>query len=312
MHTDVATTCNVCGSTDLRVMATLTSERDGRTYDAVRCRRCRLLFAHPIPDFGFEQLQGVYDDFYMTAQRESSVDEPWLQAMRDATGRQMELAERFVRPGRALNIGATNRAMDVLIPRGWNVTFVEVSEYSARLAREQWGFDVIVSRFEDYQAPAGSFDLVKFGCVIEHFVDPVAATRHAADLLRSGGVIMVDTDNGDGLKTHVELAIRRLLGERLSAFVVKRLTNKNLRKRYGRLTPPEHFYTFSERNLVRLLDLTGFEILEVHKPAWGDPTWFPMTNLRRFSAAEQAFFTIDKVGARFGMGDVIAALARKR
>src|SRR5262245_48097781 len=123
MRKDVATTCKVCGSTDLRVMASLTSERDGRTYEAIRCRRCRLMFAHPIPEFEFEQLQGVYDDFYMAAQRESSVDEAWLQAMRDATERQMELAERYVRPGRALNIGSTNRAMDVLTRRGWKVTF---------------------------------------------------------------------------------------------------------------------------------------------------------------------------------------------
>jgi SAM-dependent methyltransferase len=293
-------------------MATLRSERDEREYDAVRCRRCDLLFAHPIPELGFETLQEVYNGWYADVQREGSGTDAGLQVLRDATARQMELVERHVRPGLALNVGATNRAMDILLSRGWKLRFVEVSEYAAGAARAQWGFEVTVSRFEDYSAEPGSFDFVKFGHVIEHFVDPAGATRHAARLLRPGGVLLVDTDNADGLKTRVELGIRGLLGEELAASVVKRLTHKNLHKRYGRLTPPEHLYTFSERNMSRLLESAGLEVLEVFKPAWGDPTWFPMPDLRRYSAAEKLFFNVDRIGARLGMGDVIAVLARKR
>jgi hypothetical protein len=90
------------------------------------------------------------------------------------------------------------------------------------------------------------------------------------------------------------------------------LTKKNLSKRYGRLVPPVHLYTFSERNLRLLLEGAGFEVLEVFKPGWGDPTWFPLVNRQGLSAMERLFLGVDRLGARLGSGDVIAILARKR
>ena len=108
------------------------------------------------------------------------------------------------------------------------------------------------------------------------------------------------------------IMVRRLLGERLSTQLVKKLTGKNLNKRYGRLTPPEHVYSFTEKSLSRLLQSAGFDILKVYKPAWGDPTWFPMANRQDFSLTERAFFLLDQLGARLGFGDVIVVLARKK
>jgi crotonobetainyl-CoA:carnitine CoA-transferase CaiB-like acyl-CoA transferase len=64
--------------------------------------------------------------------------------------------------------------------------------------------------------------------------------------------------------------------------------------------------------LTRLLEDTGFEIIKVFKPAWGDPTWFPLTNQREFGTVEKVFIKLDQIGAKFGLGDVIAVLARKR
>jgi SAM-dependent methyltransferase len=304
--------CNVCQSTNTQVVALLQSEIDGKEYSAVKCRQCGLVFAFPIPELSFDALQNVYGEGYTEGQRKISTSDQAIRALRDAVSRQMDIVERHVEKGVALNVGAMSDAIKVLEERGWKLRIVEVSSYAAETARRLWGFDVTVSRIEDFECSPATFDFIKLGHVIEHLADPRLAVQRLATLLKPGGVILIDTDNAYGLKTQIEVTIRRLLGENLSASLVQKLTKKNLRKRYGRLTPPEHLYCFSEKSLTKLLEDAGFEVVRVFKPAWGDPTWFPLTDQSGFSTIEKIFIRLDQIGARFGFGDVIAVLAKKR
>jgi SAM-dependent methyltransferase len=293
-------------------MARLRSEVDGNEYSAVKCLRCGLVFSYPIIAWSIDDLQRVYGKGYTEGQRDIGTDERTARALRDATNRQMDIVEKYVPTGYALNVGAMSRAIQVVEERGWRLRVVEVSSYAAETARELWGLDVEVSRIEDFECPPNTFDFVKLGHVIEHLVDPKLAMRRLNTLLRPGGVVLIDTDNAHGLRTQLEVTVRRLLGENLSARIVAKLTKRNLRKRYGRLTPPEHLYSFSEKSLTKLLVDTGFDVLRVFKPAWGDPTWFPLADEHQFGVVERLFSKLDQIGAKSGFGDVIAVLARKR
>jgi 2-polyprenyl-3-methyl-5-hydroxy-6-metoxy-1,4-benzoquinol methylase len=304
--------CIVCEKSDVRIVATLQSEVDGKEYQAIRCRTCGLLFADPIPDLSFGNLQSVYGAEYTEEIREPSEDAEALEVLRAATHRQMDIVERYATKGVALNVGAMSGAIQALQERGWGLRIVEVSQYAAETARARWGLDVTVSRIEDFECPPDSFEFIKLGHVIEHLGDPRRVLLALATMLRRNGVILLDTDNGAGLRTQVEVAVRRLLGERASAELVRRLTGKNLRKRYGRLIPPVHLHIFSENNLVQLLNATGFEVIRVRKPAWGDPTWFPLTGQTKFSLPERAFIKLDQLAAGIGRGDLLSVLARKR
>lgn len=303
--------CNVCQSDNTRIVATLRSEIDHNEYSAVQCNQCSLVFAFPIPNLSFDALQDVYEDNYTEGQREISSNSPALSVLRDATNRQMDLVEKYTPKGMALNVGAMSAAVKVLEERGWRLHIVEVSSYAAETAHKLWGFDITVSRIEDFECSPATFDFIKLGHVIEHLADPRFVIERLRSLLKPGGVILIDTDNAYGLQARIEMGVRKLLGEKLSASLVKKLTRKNLQKRYGRLTPPEHLYGFSAKSLTRLLKDTGFEIITVVKPAWGDPTWFPLTNQNNFSLVERIFIKLDQVGAKFGLGNVIAVLARK-
>jgi len=304
--------CHACGSTDTDAVATLRSEVDGKQYKAVTCNSCDLVFADPIPNLSFDGLQEVYGASYTEGLREPVEDPGSLRSLRDATNRQMDIVERYAQRGLALNVGAMSGATKVLEERGWKLQVVEPSRYAAETARERWGFDVTVSRIEDYSCPPNTFDFVKLGHVIEHLVDPRLALENLHRVLKPNGILLVDTDNARGLRTQIELSARKVLGERLAIGLVRRLTGKDLRKRYGRLIPPVHLYTFSERSLVRVLVASGFDVINVRKPAWGDPTWFPLTDLNSMSFVERAFILLDQIGAVFGSGDLIAVLARKR
>jgi SAM-dependent methyltransferase len=304
-------TCLICRSADVRVMARLQPEHGTETYEAVACRSCGVVFSSPMPALSFEALQSFYGSEYVEDQSAMGGTKSSLTTLRQATGRQMDLVERHVARGVALNVGATSEAVKVIAERGWELRFVEASAYSAEKARRNWGFDVTTSRIEDFECPPGSLDFIKLGHVIEHLPDPGSVLRRLATMLRSGGVILVDTDNAHGLRTRIETGVRRLLGEDLSAGLVRRLTGKNLRKRYGTLGPPLHLYAFTGASLTKMMKDSGFEILEVMEPALGDPTWFPLTEGMRVSMAERALMQLCRIGAWFSAGDVVVALARK-
>ena len=300
--------CAVCGEARVRVLARLVSELDGESYDAVRCPSCGLLFADPLPTLTQDSLQKIYGDAYTREQRE-----PTLQAeemLRRATDRQMQIVERHVEPGRALNVGAMSGASRVFVDRGWKLRVLDVSEHAAATARTAWGVDVSVARIEDFDPSPEKFDFVKLGHVIEHLAEPRRALENVARMVRPGGIVLIDTDNAGGLRSQVEFLIRSVVGERLAARLVRLATGKNLGNRYGRLIPPIHLNIFTERSLVELLRSTGFDVLEVQKPAWGDPTWFPMTRTP-VRLAERVAMSLDRFGAAVGRGEVLAVLARR-
>lgn len=303
--------CPLCQSPDVQLKALLLSEVDGQSYRAMKCRACDVLFALPRPDLTFENLQRIYGLEYTKDALGLCAGDDALDVHRSAIGRQMDIVERYVAKGEALNVGAMGGAIKLLEERGWKLRLVDVSSVAAELARKRWGLDVTVSRLEDFNCPSGSLDFVRLGHVIEHLADPKLALQKIAQILKPGGVLQIETDNARGLRTQIEFMVRRLLGETLSEHLVRILTRKNLRKRYGRLIPPVHLYSFSAKSLMRLLEGTGFEVIVMFKPAWGDSTWFPLADQTAFSPVERAFIRLDQLGARFGLGDVIALLARR-
>lgn len=302
--------CNVCQTHNTRVVARLESDIDGNAYNAATCKECGLVFTHPMPALSFDTLQDIYGDEYTEFHRDVA-EEQILPTLRAAINRQMDIVESYTTKGLALNLGAMGSEIGVLEERGWQLRIIEVSSYAAESARKQWGFDVTVAKIEDFDCPPETFDFIKLGHVIEHLTDPRQAVQKLVTLLKPGGTILIDTDNAGGLKTQVEVGFRRVLGENLSSSLVQTVVKKNLRKRYGRLTPPEHVYCFTESSLVKLLRDGGLNIVETFKPAWGDPTWFPLTNEENLKMAEKVMIKVDQVGARFGYGDVIAVLAQK-
>ncbi|HKO21522.1 MAG TPA: class I SAM-dependent methyltransferase [Candidatus Eisenbacteria bacterium] len=271
-----------------------------------------MLFADPLPDLSFEGLQRVYGVEYTGDQRDIEADQASLELARKAVHRQMDIVEHYVAPGLALNVGAMGQAIHVIQDRGWRLSIVDASAHAAETARALWGVDVTVSRIEDYAGQGEPFDYVRMGHVIEHLADPALAMRNVASIMRPGGVALIDTDNSEGLRSQIESWIRRLVGEGSAARLVKAFTGKELKKKYGRLIPPVHLNIFSERALRRVLEDSGFEVVEVRKPAWGDRTWFPMETMSHLSLAERMFIRADQVGALFGRGEVLSILARRR
>lgn len=298
-------TCNICKAGHCTKLVEFTSDLDKESYSVMKCSSCGLLFLNPIPVLTPEKLTQIYGEEYA----ETVYPDGYYVQLEGAVNKQMEIIEKHVKVGKALNIGAMGEEVKSIKKRGWNLTIVDASKYAVERTRKRGDADEVYhSKIEDFSYTPESFDFIKFGHIIEHLVDPAEALKKLWTMLRPGGVILIDTDNADGLETKVEEAIMGPMRISVIRELAENLVGKKYNLRYGRLTPPVHLYTFTLKSLSFIVEKCGFKVLETFNASWGDPIWFPLYNK---SLVEKVFIGIDKLGVKFGKGNVIAVLAQK-
>jgi SAM-dependent methyltransferase len=209
----------------------------------VKCPQCGLVFVGTRPDPN--ELYALYGETYFHNDESGVVgysnyigDE---QNIRKTSRRRLKHVECFVKPGRMLDVGcAMGFFIDEAKKRGWQVQGMDVSSFAVEYARSHFGLDVQHGALTELDFPAGSYDLITLMDVIEHVPDPTAYVRRAAELLRSGGVLVLATPDVDSLPA-------RLAGE----------------KWVGYKLSEEHIYYFSVKTLTRMLYDDGFEVVNV-------------------------------------------------
>ena len=74
-------------------------------------------------------------------------------------------------------------------------TGVELSDTRAHYAQIKHGLDIVKRPIEDdyWQGHHGSFDIVTLWDVIEHVNYPLSTLKAAANMLKSGGILLIDT-----------------------------------------------------------------------------------------------------------------------
>ena len=141
--------------------------------------------------------------------------------------------------GGMLDVGAaTGFFLDLARRRGWSVHGVEPSSYAAQLGQAK-GIDVRAGTLEDQNFPAGSFDAVTLWDVIEHLPDPNTTLQRIHALLKSGGVLAINTPDSASLLAHI------------------------MGLNWHLVTPPEHLNLFHRKSIRTLLEREGYEVLQV-------------------------------------------------
>jgi 2-polyprenyl-3-methyl-5-hydroxy-6-metoxy-1,4-benzoquinol methylase len=228
--------CNACGSEG--------AERFGPAngLELVRCERCRLVYTALRPDP--RDVATLYDESYFRNATSGVVgyadyigDEANL---RRTFARRLRRLERFVHPGRLLDVGcASGFFLDEARKRGWRVEGLDVSPYAAEYTRRRFGAVVHEVDLAGLASPGGVYDLLTMWDVIEHVPDPLGCLRAASSVLRKGGILALATPDVDSVPARVMDG--RWIGYKLSR---------------------EHLYYFSRGTLHRMLAETGFEVLE--------------------------------------------------
>jgi SAM-dependent methyltransferase len=116
---------------------------------------------------------------------------------------------RLGHAGRALDVGcASGPFMLVLQDRGWSAVGIDVNARAVEVARER-GLEAHLGTLDEISFD-DAFDAVVAMNALEYFPRPLEALARIADLLRTGGVLAIETPN---IRYHRrQAALGRLLG----------------------------------------------------------------------------------------------------
>jgi SAM-dependent methyltransferase len=228
--------CFLCKSSEAVVLFQATDQLYGLTrkvFSVIRCVGCGLIRLHPRPSL--EESASYYPDAY------------WFEEDSTAASRFEQAYRRFVlRDHLAFLKGSLGPVLDVgcggglllamLRERGVKGIGLDYSDKAAHAA-VNYGVPVVCGTLLNAPFVNGQFRLVTMYHVVEHVEDPQAYLQAARALLARDGRLVIQVPNAASWQAG-------LLGRRWTGFDV-----------------PRHLYTFHEKDLRRLLDAAGFEIV---------------------------------------------------
>lgn len=203
----------------------------------VACTGCGLTRLEPFPTT--VEAAAIYgDDYFEAAAGGGYADYVRDERIhrRNARARLRRIGEPWT-PGEVIvDVGcAYGYTMSEARSFGWSPIGVEVNA-AARAAVEREGMTCVES-LADVQVPTGTVGAVTFFQSLEHLTDPAGALSAAAQLLRPGGRLVIETWDRSS-------APARILGAR-----------------WQQATPPSVLWLFDREDLVHLCASSGFSVL---------------------------------------------------
>ncbi len=235
--------CNLCGSTDVRVVypaverpiTSLATEfrssgDEPLTDRLVECPHCGLQFVSPRlrPDLILEGYREGTDEVFVSQA-----------AAREHTfSRSLALIERYApNRGRLFDVGtAAGAFLHVAQQRGWTVSGCEPNTWLCAWGREHYGLDIQAGTIFDHAYADAAFDAVTVWDVLEHTPDPMSFLRESRRLLKPGGLLIVNYPD-------IGSWISRAMGRRW-VFLLS-----------------VHLYYFTRRTIAEMLRKAGFDVV---------------------------------------------------
>lgn len=214
--------CNICGA----AVSTILIHKGG--HDIYQCGKCGLAFTYPQPQAIDEQYDSSYFDLYRRRRQ--------FRLKRADT--RLKAVELIREQGRLLDIGCSlGYFVEAANARGWNAAGIEISPFASEEAR-QLGLDVRTGVLEDAGYSDASFECVTMWDVLEHVPDPTAHMLEVHRILTGGGLVVIGTPN------------------------LAHLQFRRKREQWRHLKPAEHIFYFQKSSIARLLQKTGFTIVQ--------------------------------------------------
>jgi 2-polyprenyl-3-methyl-5-hydroxy-6-metoxy-1,4-benzoquinol methylase len=162
-----------------------------------------------------------------------------------------------VRSNKNASTGTNVRLLDIgcnkgfllhsAIQKGWDVHGVELVPellIPFRKKHKRTGSKLFTGRFDDTHKnfKKNYFDVITAIDVVEHFEDPKKSIKKIYDILRPGGLLVIQTPDSNCPKAKVSGA------------------------KWGALKPLEHLFIFNKKNYERIIQDIGFSKTDFFKP----------------------------------------------
>jgi len=141
---------------------------------------------------------------------------------------------------------------------GYNVKGIEPNKETSKYARESLGMDVQTATLAEAEIEDESLDIAVMFHVIEHLLDPNFEISKIRNLLKTNGLLVIETPN------------------------INSLPYKLLRKKWRQFIP-DHYWFFSEKTISYLLEKHGFKILQIKSVGKKASLQFIFNRLGRWS-----------------------------
>ena len=240
LHTtssDRSPQCPLCGNSPFRKRFT----KKGR--DFYRCQSCDLELQWPLPTL--EELAEYYETSFNDGMYSEFTSADQMKRM-TARQRIKEIGRHVRIEGRWLDVGCANGVfVETIAEMGVVAEGVELSQHAVKSGRDH-GLKLHVGTVDDLPE-ADRFDCITAFDVLEHVIDPSGFLRSIQQRLTDQGHIVLTVPNAGGI-------VRGLMGKRWYFYI-----------------PEEHLHYFNRENLAGLLQMHGFEVINV------GATYKPMT-----------------------------------
>lgn len=256
--------CPLCGADEVEPIL----GRDGWTMG--RCAECEFVRQQPRVTEAWIVAHDYDRPTERPAQPRRARDvgaglQPWESKPREAYLPCLAVVERVraneAAKGRWLDVGCQTGGLLVAArEQGWTPLGVDVDRRSAAFCRDHHGMDVRDGTLAEAAFPAQSADVVSYRQVLEHVHDLAAELAEAKRVLAPNALLLVEVPHLGGMKYRID-RLRCALGH----------------MDRGRLlhNVPQHLYYFRAKDLTRLLDRAGFDVVSMTtygkyrvRPSW--------------------------------------------
>lgn len=207
-----------------------------------------------------EKISAEIDASQLTAQ-ESAYIETQLQANLNKFKNQVETLTKHMLPqgARVLDIGCGGGLfLSLLKQKGAQVMGIELSDSRAQYAKTKHGLTIHKHPIESNFWQSGyaqRFDAVTLWDVIEHVNYPRQTLQSAANVLKPGGLLLIDTPCRDSFYHRFGALTYRLTRGKYPTFLNAMYSSH----RFG------HKQIFSTREMRNLFEAIGLEVIALHR-----------------------------------------------
>jgi len=235
--------CLVCGSDQYAALFRASDRLYGTTvqeFAVVRCRECGLLRLDPQPDP--EELRRYYPENYWFAPDRSAasrLEEAYRRlVLRDHVRFVAQALHGSRARGPVLDVGCGGGLfLGMMRERGFPVVGLDFSAEAAAIAWRRQHAPAVCAMLEHAPFRQGELAGLTMFHVLEHLYDPRAYLTVARNLLAPDGRLVVQVPNAASWQF-------RLLG-----------------RSWNGVDVPRHLFDFRDRDVEKLLDSCGFEVL---------------------------------------------------
>lgn len=259
----------------------------------VKCEKCGLIYQNPqIPEEVLNKIAYMADYYKYYEKRE----ERQMQFYRN----RFKSIFNKLKGGKVLDIGCgTGCFLAVAKEHGLHVYGVDVSPYAKQAVYEKHGINIYTEPIEKIGFKNNEFDFIHMSHVLEHCRDPVSLLVKIRRIIKPGGVLFIEVPNEENFML-----------KRIAITLVRRLFLNNdpdFQKPY-----PEHLVFFTRKTIKKVLEVSGWNILNIAVEGFSDHYRFDMcfiSNNWKVHLLKAILST--GIDVRLGFGMYIVALATK-